>query len=41
MSSPIHILVTGFPHCGTSILRAIIGHIKDINDITDEMMSIS
>jgi hypothetical protein len=30
------ILVFGFPHCGTSILKSIIGHIDDVEEIVDE-----
>lgn len=30
------ILVTGFPHCGTTILRAIIGNCKNVFDQTKE-----
>jgi len=30
------ILICGFPHCGTTILRAIIGHIDDVDQIIDE-----
>ena len=25
------IIITGFPHCGTTILKSIIGHIDDTN----------
>lgn len=27
------IMIIGFPHCGTSILKSIIGHIKDVEEI--------
>ena len=30
------IIIFGFPHCGTSILKSIIGHIDDIEEIIDE-----
>ena len=30
------IIIFGFPHCGTTILRCILGHIKDIYEIIDE-----
>lgn len=30
------ILICGFPHCGTSILKSIIGHIDDVEEIMDE-----
>jgi predicted O-methyltransferase YrrM len=32
----IPILICGFPHCGTSILKSIIGHIDDVNEIITE-----
>lgn len=35
------ILVTGFPHCGTTILRKIIGNHPDILDVTQETRSIN
>ena len=28
------ILIFGFPHCGTSILKSIIGHIDDVDYCT-------
>ena len=34
--SPQRILVTGFPHCGTTILRAKIGDCKDVYDFVGE-----
>ena len=34
--SPQRILVTGFPHCGTTILRAKIGDCKDVYDAVGE-----
>lgn len=30
------ILIFGFPHCGTSILKSIIGHIDDVDEIIQE-----
>jgi len=30
------ILICGYSHCGTSILKSIIGHIKDVEEIQDE-----
>lgn len=30
------IIIFGFAHCGTTILRNIIGHIDDVHDIIDE-----
>jgi hypothetical protein len=30
------ILICGFPHCGTTILKSIIGHINDVEEIIDE-----
>jgi len=30
------ILITGFSHCGTTILRCIIGHIADVYEVVDE-----
>ena len=30
------ILICGFPHCGTSILKSIIGHIEDVDEIYNE-----
>lgn len=31
------ILICGFPHCGTSILKSIIGHIPEIYEIINEV----
>jgi hypothetical protein len=31
------IIIFGFPHCGTTILRCIIGHIENIYEIVDEV----
>jgi len=35
------IIVFGFPHCGTSILKSIIGHINDVEEIYNECNSIN
>tara|TARA_R110002020_G_scaffold94777_1_gene227754 strand:+ start:512 stop:1141 length:630 start_codon:yes stop_codon:yes gene_type:complete len=34
------ILICGFPHCGTSILKSIIGHIPDVEEIYSETKTI-
>ena len=36
MNIPQKILICGFPHCGTSILKSIIGHIEDVEEIYNE-----
>ena len=36
MSTSQKILICGFPHCGTTILRTIIGHIEDVKEIITE-----
>ena len=36
MSVPQKILISGYSHCGTSILKSIIGHIEDVEEIIDE-----
>ena len=36
MNSSQKILICGFPHCGTSILKSIIGHIDCVEEIYDE-----
>lgn len=36
MSNSQKVLICGFPHCGTSILRSIIGHIEDVEEIYNE-----
>ena len=36
MTSPRKILICGFPHCGTSILRSIIGHVEEVEEIERE-----
>jgi len=35
------IIIFGFPHCGTTILRSIIGHIEEVYEIIDEISSIN
>ncbi len=35
------ILICGFPHCGTTILKSIIGHIEDVDEIIRETNYIS
>ena len=35
------ILVCGFPHCGTSILKSVIGHMEDVEEIVRETCSIT
>tara|TARA_A100001015_G_C14740200_1_gene613360 strand:+ start:93 stop:341 length:249 start_codon:yes stop_codon:yes gene_type:complete len=30
------IIIFGFPHCGTTILKSIIGHIEDVYEIYKE-----
>jgi hypothetical protein len=41
MNTSQKILIFGFPHCGTSILKSIIGHIKDVEEIYEETNVIS
>ena len=41
MNKSQKILICGFPHCGTSILKSIIGHIEDVEEIYDEIYSIT
>jgi hypothetical protein len=36
MTTSQKILINGFPHCGTSILKSIIGHIEDVEEIYNE-----
>ena len=36
MTTSQKILICGFPHCGTSILKSIIGHVKDVEEIYQE-----
>ena len=33
---PKKIIIFGFPHCGTTILKSILGHINDIEEILGE-----
>ena len=40
MNTSQKVLVFGFPHCGTSILKSIIGHIEDVEEIHNEVGSI-
>jgi len=35
------IMICGFPHCGTSILKSIIGHIEDVEETYKEMYVIN
>lgn len=35
------IIISGFSHCGTSILKSIIGHIKDVEEIYEETNKIN
>lgn len=37
MNTSQKILICGFPHCGTSILKSIIGHIVDVEEIYNEI----
>ena len=34
--SPKKILIFGFPHCGTTIMRNIMGHIPDVEEVLSE-----
>ena len=36
MSTSQKIIICGFPHCGTSILKSILGHIEEIDEIYNE-----
>jgi len=36
MKTSQKILITGFPHCGTTILKSVIGHIDDVEEIYNE-----
>lgn len=36
MTTSQKILIHGFPHCGTSILKSIIGHIEEVEEIFNE-----
>lgn len=35
------VIICGFPHCGTSILKSIIGHIEDVEEIYKEVSNIN
>ena len=35
------IIICGFPHCGTSILKSIIGHIDEVDEIVNETKRIN
>lgn len=35
------IIIVGFPHCGTSILKSIIGHIDDVEEIIHERRTVN
>ena len=41
MNTSQKILIFGFPHCGTSILKSIIGHIEDVEEIYNEIQVIT
>lgn len=41
MNTSQKILIWGFPHCGTSILKSIIGHIEDVEETYDEISVIT
>ena len=41
MNKSQKILICGFPHCGTSILKSIIGHIEDVEEIYNEIRVIT
>jgi hypothetical protein len=36
MTESQKILIHGFPHCGTTILKSIIGHIEEVEEVFDE-----
>ena len=36
MTTPKKILICGYSHCGTTILKSIIGHIEEVEEIIDE-----
>ena len=40
MTTSQKILICGYSHCGTTILKSIIGHIEDVEEIIDECESI-
>ena len=33
MATPKKIIICGYSHCGTSILKSIIGHIEEVEEI--------
>ena len=41
MNTSQKILICGFPNCGTSILKSIIGHIEDVEEIYNEIRVIT
>jgi len=41
MTIPKKIVICGFPHCGTSILKSILGHIEDVEEIQHECKEIN
>ena len=41
MNTSQKILICGFPHCGTSIMKSIIGHIEDVEEILNETTTIN
>ena len=41
MTTSQKILICGFPHCGTSILKSILGHIEDVEEIYSETQKIN
>ena len=41
MNTSQKILICGFTHCGTSILKSIIGHIEDVEEIYNEIRVIT
>ena len=40
MTTSQKILINGFPHCGTSILKSILGHVEDVDEIYHESICI-
>ena len=40
MTNPQKIIVFGYSHCGTTILKSIIGHIDDVEEIINECLTI-
>jgi hypothetical protein len=41
MTTPKKILICGYSHCGTSILKSIIGHIEEVEEIINECAHIN